>query len=266
MPRTQAEVPARIRALIVDDEPLAADCVRLALEKQPDIELVGSCASGIEALGAIRDLRPDLVFLDVQMPGMDGFDVIDEIGPDAMPEVVFVTAYDEHALHAFEVHAVDYLLKPFDDARFAECTRHAVRRVRGTDNGAQISKLGRVLRDAAQDTAGRGAQPVTRFLIRERDRMRFVQVDQVDWLEAAGNYVRLHVGPRTHLMRAALAELAAQLDRRHFVRIHRSTIVNVRRICEIQPWSGGDYIAILNDGTQLRVSRTYRDDFLQPMV
>ena len=258
---------APVRALVVDDEPLALDRLRAALACVDGVELAGACASGAEAVTAIRDLAPDLVFLDVQMPGMDGFDVIEAVGVAAMPVVVFVTAYEEHALRAFEVHAADYLLKPFDDDRFAACVRHATIRARGRDAGALAPMLRSVLdelRDAPAD--GPARVPIARLLVRTRDRMHFINVEDVDCFEAAGNYVRLRVGESSHLIRFALADLEARLDPTWFVRIHRSTIVNVRRIREVQPWASGDYVAILHDGRTLRVSRTYSERLLRTAV
>jgi two-component system LytT family response regulator len=257
-----------VRVVVVDDEPLAVDSIRIALAAEPGVEVVGSCETGAAAVRAIQELRPDLVFLDVQMPGMDGFEVIEAVGPGAMPEVVFVTAFQAHALRAFEVHAVDYLLKPYDDGRFAECLRHALERVRSRRAGELEGVLEGVL-DSLRGASGDGADSargLARILVRERDRVRFVDADGVDWFEAAGNYVRVHVGGTTHLVRTTVAELAARLDPQRFVRIHRSTIVNVARIREVQPWAGGDWIAILEDGERLKVSRTYRDELLRPLA
>lgn len=265
---TDARGPAPISAVIVDDEPLARDCVRIALDDHPAIRVVAECADGRSAVEAIDELRPDLVFLDVQMPGMDGFGVIEEVGVERMPVVVFVTAYDQHALKAFEIHAADYLLKPFDDARFATCVEHAVERVRQSDVGALSRTLAGVLRELPgplQDDAG-DSRWATRIMVRERDSIRFVPVAEIDWLEGAGNYVRVHAGSASHLIRATLAGLSERLDPRRFVRIHRSTIVNVERISEVQPWAGGDYVAILHDGETLKVSRSYRDDLLKPLA
>ncbi|HEU4456924.1 MAG TPA: LytTR family DNA-binding domain-containing protein [Longimicrobium sp.] len=258
--------PAALRALIVDDEPLARDCVRLALQKQPNITVVGECADGEQAVDEILARRPDLVFLDVQMPGLDGFGVVEQVGVERMPAVVFVTAFDEHALRAFEVHAADYVLKPFDDARFADAVRHAARQLRGGGDELR-QRLDALLTEVRGGSAAPGgaARHVTRLMVQVKDRIRFVRTDEVDWLEAAGNYVRVHAGAQAHLIRATLAGLCEQLDPARFVRIHRSTVVNVDRIREVQPWFGGDYIAILEDGRQLRVSRSFRDALLRPL-
>ncbi|HEX2205406.1 MAG TPA: LytTR family DNA-binding domain-containing protein [Longimicrobium sp.] len=260
--------PRPVRAVIVDDEPLARDCVRIALARLGEVEVVAECADGEAAVEAILEHRPDLVFLDVQMPGLDGFGVVERVGAARMPAVVFVTAFEEHALRAFEVHAADYVLKPFDDARFGDAVRHA-RRQRGAEAGEEIRRtLEALLRDyrgGEGQGAAVGGRPVTRFMVQENDRIHFVATDEVDWLEAAGNYVRVHAGSRSHLIRATLTGIAAQLDGSRFVRIHRSTVVNVDRIKEVQPWFGGDYVAILRDGQQLRVSRNYRDALLRPL-
>ncbi|MEN8376467.1 MAG: LytTR family DNA-binding domain-containing protein [Gemmatimonadota bacterium] len=258
---------ATISAIIVDDEPLARDCVRIALEDHPEVRIVAECGDGERAVEAIRQLDPDLVFLDVQMPGMDGFDVIEVIGVERMPVVVFVTAYDQHALKAFEIHAADYVLKPFDDARFMASVGHAIQRVRQADVAALSRTLNGVLRELPgplRDDAG-DARWASRIMVRDRDRIRFVPVDEIDWLEGAGNYVRVHAGKASHLIRATLAGLGDRLDPTRFIRIHRSTIVNVDRIREVQPWAGGDYVAILHDGESLKVSRSYRDDLLKPL-
>lgn len=280
---TSSEGAGPIRALIVDDEPLARDCVRLALEGLEGVEIVGECGDGEGAVAAIRDTAPDLVLLDVQMPGLDGFGVVERIGPQAMPAVVFVTAYDEHAVRAFEVHALDYVMKPFDDERLAEAVRHAIRQIRLRAAGELGRRLAAVLLDLpapfgpettdgdpdasgdrdADDARDRGY--ATRVMVRDRDRFRFVETESIDWLEAAGNYVRLHTGDRSHLIRATLTGTLERLDPARFVRIHRSTAVNVERIREVQPWVGSDYVAILQDGRQLRVSRTYRDELLRPL-
>jgi len=261
-------VDDRVRVLIADDEPLARDCIRLALKDEVGVEILAECADGAEAVTAIRDLAPDLVFLDVQMPTLDGFGVVEAIGPDNMPPVVFVTAYDTHALGAFTLHAIDYVLKPFDDRRFRDTLGHARRQLRRERESELGRRLAAVLREygPARD---RPAEPATshatRMLVRRGDRMKFVQTEAVDWFESAGNYVRLHVGSETELVRGTLSGLADQLDPTRFVRIHRSTIVNVSRIREVQPWFGGDYTATLVDGTELRVSRHYRDALLKPV-
>lgn len=258
-----------LRAVIVDDEPLARDNVRLALEKELDVEVIAECADGDAAIEAIRELEPDVVFLDVQMPGTGGFDVVQEIGPEEMPAVVFVTAFDEHALRAFEVHALDYVLKPFDDDRFSDAVEHARRTLRARRDEESfrrgLSALMSDVHNGQGDGSGR-SRFANRLMVRLRDRIHFVRTEEVDWFEAAGNYVRLHVGDRSHLIRSTMSAIEDRLDPQQFVRIHRSTIVNVDRIKEIQPWAGGDYLAILKSGQQLRISRGYRDALLRPAL
>lgn len=247
-----------IRALIVDDEPLARDCIRLALDALPDVDVAGECNDGESAVRQIRRLAPDLVFLDVQMPGMDGFDVIEIVGSERMPPVIFVTAFDRHAIRAFDVHALDYLLKPFDDARLHEAVRHARTRIEDERIGSLAERLSALLENRHSPER----KALRKLAVRERERIRYVDVANVDYLTAEGNYVRLHIGRETHLIRLTLSALERDLDSARFVRIHRSTIVNLDRVTELQPWGGGDYVAILKDKQKLRVSRTYRDALL----
>lgn len=251
-----------IRVLIVDDEAPARDAVRLALAGLPGVSVVGECGRASEAVGAVSRLRPDLVLLDVQMPDADGFDVIDAVGADAMPPVVFVTAYDQHALRAFEVHAVDYVLKPFGDARLRAAVERACRWIAAEGDGWRATMRSLV----ADLDAGRRERSAQRVMVREDDRIRFVPTASIDWVEASRNQMRLHVGRQVFEIRTTLTALLDRLDRSRFVRIHRSTIVNVDRIAEVQPWFGGDYIAILADGQKLKISRTFRDNLLQPTL
>ena len=238
-----------IRALVVDDEQLARRGICVRLERAGGVEVVAECANGGEAVTAIRDLSPDLVFLDVQMPGLDGFGVVESIGPDQMPPVVFVTAYDAHALRAFDVHALDYLLKPIDDERFDTAVDRARRRI----TERQESAVGRRLAAALAELRD------SRILIKDRGRVVILNEADVDWVEAEGDYVRVHAGGRGHLLRETMAAMAERLDPIRFARIHRSTIVNVSRIRELKPHPNREYTVVLNDGTRLRLSRSYRD-------
>ncbi len=255
---TGEPMSGRIRALIVDDEPLARDCVRLALEQQDDVTVVGECVDGASAVDAIRAQDPDLVFLDVQMPGLDGFGVIERIGAEAMPPVLFVTAYDKHALRAFAVHALDFLLKPFDDDRFRDALEHARR---------HLSAEGRLgMRDALTgllESRRGGIRHARRIMVQEQERIRFVPVEAVDWFEADRNYVLLHCGKDVFRVRMTLTSLQAELDPSRFIRVHRSTVLNLDRIREVQPWFGGDYVALLKDDQQVRVSRRFREGLLK---
>jgi two-component system LytT family response regulator len=257
----------RIRALIVDDEPLARRGVRARLDREEDFDVVGEAASGREAVRVIAELAPDLVFLDVQMPGLDGFGVVEAVGPDRMPVTIFLTAYDQHALRAFDADALDYLLKPIDDERFAQALARARRRIEERRGSALGRKLAAVLAEvgpvkaatAEEPPEARNARTVERFLIKSGGRMHVVPVEEVDWFEAAADYVRLHVGEKTHLLRETMGAIEAQLDAQRFARIHRSTIVNLERIRELQPYFNREYIVVLKDGTKLKLSRSYRE-------
>jgi len=228
----------KIRTLVVDDEPVARARMLGLLSEEADVEVVGECADGSQARAAIEAKAPDLVFLDVQMPHMSGVDLATAFGPAQMPAVVFVTAYDEYALRAFEIHALDYLLKPFSRERFKAAVTHA------REHLARRPGPGR-LRD--------------RLVIKSTGRIYFVRTADIDWCEAAGNYVRLHVGAQAHLVRGTMANLEAQLDAAQFVRIHRSTIVNVERIQELRSSFNGEYIVLLGGGLRLTLSRGYRE-------
>jgi two-component system LytT family response regulator len=257
-----------IRTLIVDDEPLARRRLRNLLRGADEFEVVGECANGREAVSAIRERTPDLVFLDVQMPDLDGFGVLAALGPTRLPVVVFVTAYDQYALRAFEFHALDYLLKPFDDERFEKTLGWARSQLREKQLHRLSERMVALLDDyRGGQEAGRGAeaqpagqpQLLTRLVVKSAGHVCFVRVEEIDWIEAEGYYARLHVGGKSHLLRETMAKLEAQLDPRRFLRIHRSTIVNLDRVRELRPQSHGEYAVILHDGTPLRLSRSYRD-------
>ncbi len=244
----------RIRVLIVDDEPPARARVRRHLAADPEFEVVGEAGSGAEAVEAVSRLEPDVVFLDVQMPGLDGFGVVAALDAgDTLPHVVFVTAHDEYAVRAFEVHAIDYLLKPFREQRFTQALERVKERLRG--RGDDVAWR---LRDLL---AGIGSRPayLERILVRDGERSVLLDVTRIDWIEAERNHVRLHVGEASHLVRGTITALEGRLDPARFLRIHRSRIVNVERIREIHPWSHGDQLIVLRDGTELIMSRRYRD-------
>jgi two-component system LytT family response regulator len=264
-----------IRVLLADDEPLGRRRLVRFLRAEPDADVVAECGSGEEAVAALAREEVDLVLLDVQMPDLDGFGVIERVGADRMPPVVFVTAYDAYAVRAFEVHALDYLLKPVTAERFAA----AFARARGHLDQTSSARMGRRLQAMlaqvlAPEPAGAGgvagaAAPgprprhVDRLQVKDDGRVYFVRADDVDWFEADGNHVRLHVGAATHTIRETIAALDAALRPDRFARIHRSTIVNLDRIRELQPWFAGDYLVLLRDGTQLKLSRTYREQLQQ---
>lgn len=241
-----------LRALIVDDEPLARRVVRMLLEKDAEVEIVGEC-SGVDAAAEVARTSPDILILDVQMPEVDGFDLIERIGAARAPIVVFLTAHADHALRAFEVHALDYLLKPVDDARFAAALEHAKQQARARRRGAIDERLSALLRDRARYAR--------RFLVRTRDRTIVVQVDDIDWIEAADYYVSIHVGDTSHLLRETLSELERRLDPERFFRVHRSAIVNVDRVREVHPLFRGDSELKLANGARVRLSRTRRAEF-----
>jgi len=250
-----------IRTLIVDDEPLARTRIRSLLQDEADIEVVGECGDGKQAIVALRDLQPDLVFLDVQMPALDGFEVLEAVRGDRLPAVIFVTAYDRYAIRAFEHHALDYLLKPFDRDRFQK----ALARVRAELQRKQQASASQRLAAMLQDVQSSSRKPVQRLVIKSGGRIFFLRVEEIDWIEAAGNYVRLHVGKETHLLRETMNSLEGRLDGQQYVRIHRSTIVAMDRIKELQPWFHGDFKVILKDGAELTLSRGYRQK-LQEML
>jgi two-component system LytT family response regulator len=243
-----------IRVAIVDDEPLARAALRLSLDADPDLAVVGDC-TGIDAPALIERAQVELVFLDVQMPEVDGFQVLEALDPAALPAVVFVTAHDAYAVRAFEVHAIDYLLKPYDDARLATALARAKQRLARPGGEA-----GGALRALLEDRARRDQQ-VERLLVRARGKVVAIRTQDIDWIEAADYYATLHVGGDSHLMRQTMAELEARLDARRFVRVHRGAIVNVERVREIHPLFRGDCTLVLTDGTQVRLSRTRRADF-----
>lgn len=249
----------KIRTLIVDDEPLARRNLRVLLEKDPQIEIIDECRNGREAVKAINSLSPDLIFLDIQMPEMDGFDVLAHVGPEHIQAIIFVTAFDQYALKAFDVHALDYLLKPFDDERFS----HALRRAKAQIEAHEINRLSKrllaLLEERESELKVDQKSYLTRLMIKDSGRVRLLKVDEIDFVEADGNYAKLHVGRATHLLREKMNDLEGRLDPARFVRIHRSIIVNLDRIKEMHPHFNGDYIVVLEDGKQLRMSRTRRE-------
>lgn len=231
------EAAKRLRAIVVDDEPLARSNLTLLLARDAEIQIVAECASGMEALQQIRSSRPDLVFLDVEMPECDGFDVLEMLGRDLPPVVVFVTAYDQYAIRAFEAGALDYLLKPFDNARFELALARAKERA----------------------MLGKSSPPSREFLaVKSAGQITFLKFSEIDWIEAADYYSCLHVGARTHLLRRSMSELDEELDQAVFCRIHRSTIVRLDRVRGLRLNENGEYDVLLGDGTRLRLSRRYR--------
>ena len=253
---------AKIRTLIVDDEPLARRNLRVLLEKDPQIEVLDECRNGREAIKAIDNLSPDLIFLDIQMPEMDGFDVLAQVGPDQIQAIIFVTAFDQYALKAFDVHALDYLLKPFDDERFARALDRAKSQIAAREINKLSKRLFALLEERESERRESNEQQpayLTRLMIKASNRVVLLRVEEIDFIEADGNYAKLHVGRKSHLLREKMHDLEERLDPAKFVRIHRSIIVNLDRIKEMHPHFNGDYIVVLEDGRQLRLSRTRRE-------
>ena len=251
--------PEPIRTLVVDDEPLAREGTRMLLEGDPEIEVVGEAGSGREALAQIVALRPDLVFLDVQMPEMDGFAVLSALAPGPLPAVIFVTAYEGHALRAFEVHALDYLLKPFDDDRFADALGRAKAQLRLRALGQQPQLQAMLAALGQEGEAGEAVRvPASRLAIKDGSRVVFLRTDEIDWIEAADYYVQIHAGGKSYLHRETMMSLERRLDGEQFVRIHRSAIVNRRRIRELSS-SRREAIVVLEGGATLKVARSQRD-------
>lgn len=235
----------KIRVLVVDDEPLARSNLMVLLREDPGVDSVLECSSGSDAIAEIRKSRPDLVFLDVQMPECDGFDVLEMLGREMPPAVVFVTAYDHYALRAFEAGALDYLLKPFDDARFERALQRAKERVA-------------YVREQAIENKGTSDRSVARIAVKSAGQVLFLKPGEIDWIEAADYYACLHVGPKSHLLRRSMAELEQELDPGIFCRVHRSAIVNLKRVRGLKLGEDGEYEVLLESGAALRLSRTYR--------
>lgn len=243
----------KLRILIVDDEQLARQNIRQLLEKYKDVTVIGECADGESAVEKICEFKPDLVTMDIKMPGMDGFEVLELVPEKLMPHIIFVTAYDEYALKAFEFHAVDYLLKPFDDDRFFEALDRVKTEVLSGESGSQQVRIQSLI----SELAGQGNY-LSRMIIKKGDRYYIIQVGDIQWIEAAGYYMRLHAGSGTYLIRKTMKSLAKRLDPGLFFRIHRSYMVNLDFVREIQTWFHGDYIVILKDGKKLPVSKMYK--------
>ncbi|ALN94231.1 LytR/AlgR family response regulator transcription factor [Lysobacter gummosus] len=244
-----------ITALVVDDEPIARHAVVRRLREDPQIELLGECGDGVSAVAAIREHSPDLVFLDIQMPAMTGMDVVATIGAARMPATVFVTAYEQYAVRAFEANAVDYLVKPFSRERFAATLQRAKTRLAAGGGDARIAQALEALRQREDY--------LDRLPVRVDEHVIFLDVDDIVWIKASGNTVQIHLADRVHELRDTMASLAQRLDPRHFARIHRSAIVNVRRVKTIHPWFNGYHVVTMDNGQQLRMSRYQHQTFLR---
>lgn len=261
----------KIRALVVDDESLAREALLVMLSDDAEIEVIAECRNGREAVEAIREQSPDVVFLDIQMPEMDGFQVIEKVGVEQMPVTVFVTAFDQYALRAFDAYALDYLLKPFDHDRFNTALQRAKIQVRQQNIGKISENLFAALQDLKLETGeslsneGGGKskkavnkEPIERVVIKTNGRIYFLKVDEIDWVEGAGDYLCLHSGSQTHLIRETMGNFHTKLNAKKFLRIHRSTIVNIERIKDINPFFKGEYVVTLINGKRLKASRGYR--------
>lgn len=257
--------------LIVDDEPHAREGIRIRLEEYSDISIVGECTSGREAVDSIAELKPDLVFLDIQMPEMNGFEVLQSLDSDCLPIIIFVTAFDKYALKAFEHHALDYLLKPVSDERFKQSMKLALAEVNHRNLEVYTSKLKSVVNEYFKITGNGAASPkvdyltnknvLSRLMIKNRDQITIVSVDEIDWIESAGDYVYLHSDKKKYLIRETLTSMEQKMDSAKFVRIHRSSIVNIEKIKSMKQTEHGDLDVFLSDGTKLKLSRTYRSNF-----
>lgn len=246
-----------VRTVIADDEHLARRKLRILLDSEPEVQVVAECHNGGQTLAAIRALRPDLLLLDIQMPDLDGFQVLSEILPDEMPVVIFTSAYDQYAIRAFEAHALDYLLKPFDQGRLHQSMERARFELRQSKDREITHRILELLSRVKSDK-----QPVSEFegrlVIKTKGRIVFLNLDEIDWVEAAANYVRLNVGKEAYLFRETISRTLERLNPTHFIRIHRSVIVNVRKIKELIPVNSGEYIVVLKSGKELSCSRGYR--------
>ena len=246
-----------VRTVIADDEHLARRKLRILLDSEPEVQVVAECHNGGQTLAAIRALRPDLLLLDIQMPDLDGFQVLSEILPDEMPVVIFTSAYDQYAIRAFEAHALDYLLKPFDQGRLHQSMERARFELRQSKDREITHRILELLFRVKSDK-----QPVSEFegrlVIKTKGRIVFLNLDEIDWVEAAANYVRLNVGKESYLFRETISRTLERLNPTHFIRIHRSVIVNVHKIKELIPVNSGEYIVVLKSGKELSCSRGYR--------
>ncbi len=247
----------KLRTLIVDDEPLARERIKRFLRDEGEIEIIGECGNGTDAIAVIKRDSPDLVFLDIQMPEQTGFDVVKQLN-GKMPAIVFVTAYDQYALQAFDVHALDYLLKPFTRERIHRAVSRARESIESRRMGNIDERLITLIADLKHEK-----KYLERLVVKTTGRVFFLRVDEIDWIEAAGNYVKLHVGRETHMIRETMNGIEGKLDPDKFLRIHRSTVVHIDRIKELHPMFSGDYAVILRDGTELALSRNYRERFLE---
>lgn len=253
---------APLRVMIVDDEAPAREGLRIRLKREPGVVIIGEFAEAADALSAIRADPPDVLFLDIEMPVLDGFALLARTDDVPLPAVVFVTAHEEHAIHAFDISALDYLLKPVDQERLHESIARVREHLDRMTKGELADRMLGLMRDAGHEATRSAShtKPSVRIPVRKEGNIQFVTADEIDWIDAAGDSVRLHAGKSTHLIRKSMGEILAMLDPTQFLRIHRSTIVNVERVRELQPYFHGEYVVVLRDGTKLKLSRGHRDD------
>lgn len=252
--------PEKIQALIIDDEPPARSVIRKMLAEDTDVEIVGECSNGVEAIESIQKFSPDLLFLDIEMPEMDGFALLESFDEEKMPAVIFVTAYNQYAVKAFEVSAVDYLLKPFDHERMEKALEKAKTNLR---ERSDAERSGQVLELLQQLNTKQ--EMLERFVVKNNGRVLLISCEDVDWIEASGNYVLLHAGGKNHILRETMKRIEKRLDPNKFLRIHRSTIVNIDSIKELQTHFNGEHLVILKSGNELTLSRRYREKISQKL-
>ncbi len=256
-----------IRTIIIDDELHAREGIRIRLEEFPSFNIIGECSSGLEAVETINDLKPDLLFLDIQMPEMNGFEVLRKISVMPQPQVIFVTAYDKYAIKAFECHALDYLLKPVNDNRFSETVRTVMKDFSIRNLYAYSHKLKKLIDDyyesanAETDQSEKTNEYLTRLMVKAKEEISIIRIDEIDWLESAGDYIYVHSDSKKLILRETLISLESKLDPKKFVRIHRSSIVNVDKIKNLKANEHGDFEVYLHSGTKLKLSRTYKAHF-----
>lgn len=254
MPEQTVTDAKRIRVIVVDDEPLARDKIRAMIKRDPELEIIGECANGTEAVAAVQEHHPDLLFLDVQMPEISGFAVLEALKSERLPLVIFVTAYDKYAVQAFEVHALDYLLKPFDRERFGAAMQRAKEQIQRERAGGLDQRILALLERLKAES-----KYLERLVVKTAGRVFFLDTGEIDWIEAEGNYVSVHTAKKSYMLRDTISSLETRLDPKKFIRIHRSAIVNIDRVRELQSWTHGEYHVIMHDGTQLTLSRSYRE-------
>ncbi len=252
-----------VRVLIIDDEPIARDIIRKLLSELDYVKVVSESTNGKDALEAIMEYKPDLVFLDIEMPDMNGFEVLKALNPAEIPLVIFTTAFDQYAIKAFEANALDYLLKPFDKERFMNSFEKAVHRFELLESSSLSTKIGAFLKDFEGFSPASDQHYLDKITVRHKNKIRLIKVEQIDWIEASGDYICIHTEGEKYLINDSMNQIAKKLDPKSFMRIHRSTIVNIEEIHEIEPYFNGEYFMHLKDKTKLKSSRSYKESILR---